>query len=132
MLRARDWSDDFTFIIGDHRSRCPSSIAQFLSPRVAKFHSIDATIKELRLETEGRDGLFHIVLKIAKGGRMAIDSVRRRTFAPICTTRWNSELYDFIYGPLAAKSRRRMLLIIFDSCERLDAIFQQNWNSLRV
>jgi hypothetical protein len=48
-----DWSDDFTFIVGDHRYRCPSSVAQFLSPRVSKLHLIDATILELRLEAEG-------------------------------------------------------------------------------
>jgi hypothetical protein len=34
----RDWSDNFTFIAGDHHYRCSSSVAQFLSPRVSKFH----------------------------------------------------------------------------------------------
>jgi hypothetical protein len=50
-----DLSDDFTFIIGSHRYQCPSSVAQFLSPRVSRLRWIDATISELRLEVEDGD-----------------------------------------------------------------------------
>jgi hypothetical protein len=45
-VAVRDSSDDFTFIVGDHRYRCSSSVAQFLSPRVSKLQSIDATISD--------------------------------------------------------------------------------------
>jgi hypothetical protein len=79
-----DWSDDFTFIVGDHGYRCPSSVAQFLSPRVSKLHSIDVTISELRLEVEDRGGLFSSVLETAGGGSIAVDSTHRRTFEAIC------------------------------------------------
>jgi hypothetical protein len=92
-VKTGDWSDDFTFIIGDHRYRCPSSVAQFLSPRVSKLQLIDATISELKLEVDDGDDLFGSVLEAVGGRSIAIDSAHRQTFAAICTAFWNSELY---------------------------------------
>jgi hypothetical protein len=89
-----DWSDHFTFIVGDRHYRCPSSVAQFLSPRVSKLHSIDATISELRLED--RDKLFGSVLEAAKGDSIAADSDHWGTFEAICAALWNSELCQFV------------------------------------
>jgi hypothetical protein len=91
-----DWSDHFTFIVGDRHYRCPSSVAQFLSPRVSKLHSIDATISELRLEVEDRDKLFGLVLEAAKGNSIAADSDHRGTFEGTCAALWNSELCEFV------------------------------------
>jgi hypothetical protein len=54
-VAVQDWSHDLTFLIGDRRYHCRSSVAQFLSPLVSKFYSIVATISELRLEAEDRD-----------------------------------------------------------------------------
>jgi hypothetical protein len=51
-VAVRDWSDDFTFVIGDHRSQCLSYVAQFLSLRVSKLLSIDGTINEIRIDVE--------------------------------------------------------------------------------
>jgi hypothetical protein len=62
-----DWSDDFTFIVGNHRHLRPSSVAQFLSPLVSNLHCIDATISELRLEVQDGDELFGSVLEAAQG-----------------------------------------------------------------
>jgi hypothetical protein len=84
--------------VGDRQYRCPSSVAQFLSLPVSKHHSIDAAISELRLEAEDRDKLLDWVLEAAKGNSIAVDSAHRRTFAGICTTLWNSELYELICG----------------------------------
>jgi hypothetical protein len=100
-VAVRDWSDDFTFIVGGHHYRCPSSGAQFLSPRVSELGCIDATISEMRLEVEDRDGLFGSVLEAAAGDRIAVHSVHRRTFTDICTALWNSELYQCVYPELA-------------------------------
>jgi hypothetical protein len=96
-----DWSDDFTFIIGDHRYRCGSSVAQFLSPRVAKLHLIDATISELRLEGEDPDRLFGSVLEAAGGCSITVDSLHRGTFLAICTALWNSDLRQSVYGQVS-------------------------------
>jgi hypothetical protein len=94
-----DSPDDFTFIIGDHRYRCPSSVAQFLSPRVSKLHWIDATVSELTLDVDDAHGLFGSVLK-ATGGGVAVDSAHRRTFGAICADLWNSELCRSVYPEL--------------------------------
>jgi hypothetical protein len=63
-VAVHDRSDDFPFLIGDHRCLCPSSVARFLSPRVSKLHWIDATISELRLEAEDGDELLGSVLEV--------------------------------------------------------------------
>jgi hypothetical protein len=89
-VAVRDSSDDFTFIIGNHRYRCRSSVAQFLSPRVSELRLIDATISELRLEVEDRDDLFGSVLEAARGDMIAVDSAHRLTFLAICAGLWNS------------------------------------------
>jgi hypothetical protein len=99
-VAVRDSSDDFTFIIGDRRYRCQSSVTQFLSPRVSKLQSIDATISELRLEVEDRDELFSSVLEAARGGSITVDPAHRRTFAAICAALWNSELSESVCGQL--------------------------------
>jgi hypothetical protein len=97
-VAARDWSHDFTFIIGDYRYWYPSSVAQFLSPRVSNLHWIDATISELRLEVDDRDKLFGSVLEIVGSGCTAVDSAHQATFAGICTALCNPELYKSVCG----------------------------------
>jgi hypothetical protein len=39
--------NDFTFIVDEHRYSCPWFIAEFLSPKVGRLHSIDGMIQEL-------------------------------------------------------------------------------------
>jgi hypothetical protein len=96
-----DWSDHFTFVIGNHPYRCPSSVAYVLSPRVSKLQSIDATISELRLEVEYRDKLFGSVLEAAKGNSIAVDSDHRGVFEAIYAALWNSELCELVCGQLS-------------------------------
>jgi hypothetical protein len=92
-VEVQDWSDDFTFIIGDHCYQCRTSVGQFLSPRVCKLRWIDATISELRLEVEDGEELFGSMLEASQGCSIAVDSAHRRTFKGIYAARWNSELY---------------------------------------
>jgi hypothetical protein len=80
----RDWCGDFTFIVGDHRYRCRSSVAWFLSPRFSKLRSIDDTIDEIRIDVEDGDELFGSVLEAAQCGEIAVDSAHRLTFVAIC------------------------------------------------
>jgi hypothetical protein len=70
-VAVRDWSDDFTFIVGDHYYRCPSSREQFLSPRVVELYSVDDTISEIRIDVKGPDEFFGAVLEAAGGGSIA-------------------------------------------------------------
>jgi hypothetical protein len=97
-VQIRDSSDGFTFVLGSRRYRCPSSVAQFLSPRVCHLHWIDATIDELGLEVYDRDELFRSVLEAARGGSIALDSAHRRTFASIFAALWDSELCECVLG----------------------------------
>jgi hypothetical protein len=99
-VAVRDWSDNFAFRVGDHRYRCRSSAAQFLSPRVSRLQSSDATIDELRREVEDRDYLFGSVLEVTGGGGIAVDLALQRTFAGMCSALWNSELYQSFYPEL--------------------------------
>jgi hypothetical protein len=66
-VTVRDWCDNFTFIIGHHRYRCRSSVAQFRSPWVSKLHLIDATISRPGFEVEDGDELFGAVSEAAQG-----------------------------------------------------------------
>jgi hypothetical protein len=65
-VTVRDSIDDFTFIVSRRRYWCPSSVAEFLSPRVYHLHCIDATIDELRLEVRDPDKVFQLVLNVEK------------------------------------------------------------------
>jgi hypothetical protein len=86
----RDWSDDFTFLLGNHHYRCSSSVAQFLSPQVSILHSIDDTVDEIKIDVEHPDELFGAVLEAARGGSIPVDSTYRVTFMAICAALWNS------------------------------------------
>jgi hypothetical protein len=97
-VAVHDRSDDFTFMIGDHRYLCPSSVARFLSPRVSKLHWIDSTISELTLEAEDGDELFGSVLEAVSGGSIAVDSANSPTSKAICATLWNSEFCESVYS----------------------------------
>jgi hypothetical protein len=43
--------NDFKLIIGEHRHSCPWFVADFLSPKVGRLHSIDPCINEITVET---------------------------------------------------------------------------------
>jgi hypothetical protein len=69
-VAVRDSSEDFTFVVDDHRYRCQSSVAQ--SFRISKLHSLDATISKLKFEIEVDDGeeLFGSVLEAVGGSKI--------------------------------------------------------------
>jgi urate oxidase len=43
---------DFTFIIGNDRYQCAWFIADFLSPKMSRFHAVDPSIEEIAIETK--------------------------------------------------------------------------------
>jgi hypothetical protein len=99
-VAVRDWPDDFTFIIGNYRYRCRSLVTQFLSPRVSKLNSINATIWELGLEIDDSDKLFGSMLEAAGQGSIAVNSAHRRPFEGICAVACNSNLYESVCNQL--------------------------------
>jgi hypothetical protein len=82
-VAVRDWSDDCTFIMGDHYHRCLSSVVQFLSPRVVKLHSSDATVNEQRLDVEDGDELFDSVLEAARMQLIRLTRKQLQRSAPL-------------------------------------------------
>jgi hypothetical protein len=102
-VAVRDSCDEFTFIVGGHRYPCSSSLAQFLSPRVAELHSVDDMIDEIRIGVEDPDELFGVVLEAVRGGSITVDSAYRLMFWAICTALWNLELYESICGQLGSE-----------------------------
>jgi hypothetical protein len=60
---------------------------------ISALHLIDATIPELKFESEDGGKLFGSVLEAARGGSIAVDSAHRQIFAELCAGLWNSELY---------------------------------------
>jgi hypothetical protein len=95
-----DSDDDFTFTVSGRCYQSPSSLAQFLSPRVAHLQSIDSTIDALRIDAEDSDGIFGSVLEGARGGGITIDSGHWLTFGGICAALWNSEFLESVCGQL--------------------------------
>jgi hypothetical protein len=59
------------FIVGHRCYQCASSLAQFLSPLVARLHSVDGTIDEIKIDVEDPDELFGAVLEAARCGSIA-------------------------------------------------------------
>jgi hypothetical protein len=56
------YENDFTFVLGDEKYRCPGLIAEFLSPRISSLRQEDATVAEFHLETPDPDRLFPNIL----------------------------------------------------------------------
>jgi hypothetical protein len=102
-VAVRDWSHDFMFIVGDHSYRCPSSVAQFLSPRVAMLHSIDDTIDEIRIDVEDGDELFGSVLEAAQCGGIAVSGERSDQFSCSfqCQKRRRSTTFSIITSSIS-------------------------------
>jgi hypothetical protein len=103
----------------------------FLSSRVSNFPWIDVTISELRLEVTDRDKLFGSVLEAAEAAALQLIQLTGRPlwrFALLCVIQ---SFIDVFLQKLVTKLQWRTSLIIFNSCQQLDATFPQNSNSLR-
>jgi hypothetical protein len=70
----RDELDDFEFIVGDARYRCPWFIPDFLSPRIAGLHRADNTICAFVIETKDAKSEFREFLSLGRGGTIKIGS----------------------------------------------------------
>jgi hypothetical protein len=59
--------NDFEFIVGDARYRCPWFVAAFLSHRIAKLRSADNTICEIQIETNDTKHEFERFISLGRG-----------------------------------------------------------------
>jgi hypothetical protein len=68
------YPNSFSFIVGTEKYCCPSFVADFLSPKVARFHSDDPLLVQYRLRTPDPDRLFPLLLDAARGSPIPIDT----------------------------------------------------------
>jgi hypothetical protein len=79
-----DNRNDFDFIVNGRHFLCPSLVADFLSPRVARLHTIDSTHDTLTISTNDPDNNFPSFLALGQGGDLRFLSANRDFFLSIC------------------------------------------------
>jgi hypothetical protein len=90
------YANDFTFIVGGTRHQCPLFVADFLSPRLCRFRSIDSTICELVVETEDVNNNFSQFISLGRGSMICVTHSNRNFFESICRELLNVELFHSI------------------------------------
>jgi hypothetical protein len=85
--------NDFTFIVGEHRHRCPWFIADFLSPKIGRLHSIDPCMNEMIIETADRSNAFSAFLALGRGSRIEVTDANRSFLNSIARELCNPEVY---------------------------------------
>jgi hypothetical protein len=94
------YEDDFTFIVGDTRYRCPSFVACFLSPRICRLQASDPTVREFEIETPDPNHNFERILSLCSGSSVRISDCAE--FASSVSVEFlNRELYEAINGKLS-------------------------------
>jgi hypothetical protein len=84
---------NFTFIVGDHRSDCPSFIASFLSPRICHLQMKDAPLQSFSIETADATELFPKLLSVCYDSSFRVcESIS--FFQSILIELWNQEVYE--------------------------------------
>jgi len=93
---ANESSNDFTFLVGDATYRCPTFVADFLSPRIAELHSVDDSIRTFSIETNDAHGLFADFLSLGRGESLALTESNRAFYISIAKELRNRELCEGI------------------------------------
>jgi hypothetical protein len=90
--------NDFEFIIGESHHRCPSFIADFLSPKLARLHAIDPTINKFVISTSDRHCDFDSFLSLGRGNAISISSSNRDFMVSLSSELENRELSFLIFN----------------------------------
>jgi hypothetical protein len=81
-IQEKEEYNDFEFIVGESRYRCPWFIADFLSLRIAQLHLIDNTISSFVIDRKTRNvnsqNFFHSVVVIKLLSTMTIETSTSR------------------------------------------------------
>jgi hypothetical protein len=89
--------NDFEFVVGDATYRCPSLIADFLSPHIAQLHSIDDTISRIVIETHEKDNEFGAFVSLGCGQPLLLMESNYNFYLSISKELCNYEVYDHIF-----------------------------------
>jgi hypothetical protein len=88
-IRIEEYEKDFTFVVGGFRHSCPRFVAEFISPRVSRLHSIDETISTLEITVEDSGGEFCQLLF----GSIEVSDSTKSFLMSIAAALENTELY---------------------------------------
>jgi hypothetical protein len=95
--------NDFTFIVGEHRHSCPWFVADFLSPKVGRLHSIDPCLNEIIIDTIDYNDEFGALLTLGRGSKIEMTETNRTFLNSISLELCNAELYFTINEEFAKK-----------------------------
>jgi hypothetical protein len=101
-LPSNCYENDFTFIIGAQAYDCPCVFADFLSPRLARLHSNDPTIREFVIDVSDPHDEFNSVLSIFRGSRLVVSDSTLEFFLGVARELLNFELFkslSALHGP---------------------------------
>jgi hypothetical protein len=119
------YTQDFEFVVGGARHHCSSFVADFLSPKIARLHSVDASVCCCSLATEDENNEFGQFLALGSGGEIEITSSNQIFISQVCLELENSELFDIIVEHLDSD------LTLGNVFERLDVRKKVNLRYLR-
>jgi hypothetical protein len=86
----------FEFCVGSSRYPCCHFIADFLSPRVARFREDDPSVDCYAVSVADNDGLFGSLIRMAEGGSATIHRGQEQFFLCVAEELENAELYQMI------------------------------------
>jgi hypothetical protein len=106
--------NDFTFIVGGRRHSCPWFVAEFLSPKVSRVHSVDITVSEIDIEVQDVNNEFESILSLGFGSSLSVARENRLFLLSIARELNNWELY-FSVHELSEEN-----FIISEFCQQFD------------
>jgi hypothetical protein len=74
--------NDFDFIVGGSHHRCPSFVADFLSPKIARLHNADPTIDNFVISASDRHGDFDSFVSLGRGDGICLGTLIGISFFP--------------------------------------------------
>jgi hypothetical protein len=89
-------ADDFSFILGRERYRCPSPLAAFLSPKVAELLQSDPTCDSFAISVADPSRNFPDILNLARGAEITIEAAGIAFVTRIARELGSAELYSKI------------------------------------
>jgi hypothetical protein len=90
------YPDEFDFIIGDTHFRCSAVSADFLSPKIARFHAADPFCDHYYMLTLTASDEFNNVLALSRGASIEITDANRSVLLSIGAELENLELCSLI------------------------------------
>jgi hypothetical protein len=85
--------EEFEFVVGGQRYRCPHFIAEFLSPRVCISHSVDPSIAEYVVEASDSNDQFRLFLTLGSRSTIRVTKANLNFFLSFSREFRNSNLY---------------------------------------